>query len=191
MAIADTAENAVAEKHRVDILLIKEALMLVGPDRGLEFELGGKKFKVPPMLKANPPPDKGSWRRSGAAPATTKAPYKHRAAKHEGAKPALPSATLHSPDCQSKEQHQPGAADATEKSRQRRRARRAPANPVLRLRPRRHYRRCRRAAMRRGCRPACGWAGRGCGAATWPRRGLHEAEGAGSRGVPIEWTSLG
>ena len=40
MAIADTAESAVpvAEKHRVDILLIKEALMLVGPDRGLEFE---------------------------------------------------------------------------------------------------------------------------------------------------------
>ena len=93
MAIADTAVRAVAEKHRVDILLIKEALVLVGPERGLEFELGGKKFKVPPMLKANPPPDKGSWRRSGAAPATTKAPYKHRAAKHEaaGAKPALPS----------------------------------------------------------------------------------------------------
>ena len=44
MAIADTAENAVAEKHRVDILLIKEALMLVGPDRGLEFELGGMKL---------------------------------------------------------------------------------------------------------------------------------------------------
>eukprot|EP00964_Phaeocystis_antarctica_P101456 scaffold66925_cov42-Phaeocystis_antarctica.AAC.1 len=58
MAIADTAESAVAEKHRVDILLIKEALVLVGPERGLEFELGGKKFKVPPMLKANPPPDK-------------------------------------------------------------------------------------------------------------------------------------
>ena len=72
--------------------------MLVGPERGLEFELGGKKFKVPPMLKANPPPDKGSWRRSGAAPATTKAPYKHRAAKHEaaGAKPALPTATPNS-----------------------------------------------------------------------------------------------
>ena len=32
---------------------------------------------------------------------------------------------LHSSDCQSKEQHQPGAADATENSRQRRRARRA------------------------------------------------------------------
>ena len=30
MAIADTAESAVAEKHRVDILLIKEALVLVG-----------------------------------------------------------------------------------------------------------------------------------------------------------------
>jgi len=123
MAIADTAESAVAEKHRVDILLIKEALVLVGPERGLEFELGGKKFKVPPMLKANPPPDKGSWRRSGAAPATTKAPYKHpRAAKHEaaGAKPALPSASPHSPDCLSKEQHQPRAADSTGNSRQRR-----------------------------------------------------------------------
>eukprot|EP00964_Phaeocystis_antarctica_P140266 scaffold105072_cov34-Phaeocystis_antarctica.AAC.1 len=58
MAIADTAFRAVAEKHRVDILLIKEALVLVGPERGLEFELGGKKFKVPPMLKVNPPPDK-------------------------------------------------------------------------------------------------------------------------------------
>ena len=127
MAIADTAESAVAEKHRVDILLIKEALVLVGPERGLEFELGGMKFKVPPMLKANPPPDKGSWRRSGAAPATTKAPYKHRAAKHEaaGAKPSLPSATLHSPDCQPKEQHQPRVADATGTSRQRRSARRA------------------------------------------------------------------
>ena len=49
--------------------LIKEALALVGPD----------------LLKVNPPPHKGSWRRSGAAPATTKAPYKHRAAKHEAA----------------------------------------------------------------------------------------------------------
>tara|TARA_B100000795_G_scaffold124720_1_gene93052 strand:+ start:163 stop:456 length:294 start_codon:yes stop_codon:yes gene_type:complete len=28
----------------MDILLIKEALMLVGPDRGLEFELGGMKL---------------------------------------------------------------------------------------------------------------------------------------------------
>ena len=33
MAI-DTAESAVAEKHR-EVLLIKEALALVGPDRGL------------------------------------------------------------------------------------------------------------------------------------------------------------
>ena len=66
--------------------LIKEVLALVGPERGLEFEIGRLKFKVPPVLKANPPPDKGSWRRSGAAPATTKAPYKHpRAAKHEAA----------------------------------------------------------------------------------------------------------
>ena len=82
--------------------LIKEVLALVGPERGLEFEIGRLKFKVPPVLKANPLPDKGSWRRSGAAPATTKAPYKHRAAKREaaGAKPALPSASPHSPDCQ-------------------------------------------------------------------------------------------
>ena len=66
--------------------LIKEVLALVGPERGLEFEIGRLKFKVPPVLKANPLPDKGSWRRSGAAPATTKAPYKHpRAAKHEAA----------------------------------------------------------------------------------------------------------
>ena len=45
----------------VAILLIKEVLALVGP-RGLEFELGRMKFKVPPVLKANPPPEKGSWR---------------------------------------------------------------------------------------------------------------------------------
>ena len=87
MAIADTAESAVAilsiEETRT--LLITEVLALAGPDRGLEFEIGRLKFKVPPVLKANPPPDKGSWRRSGAAPATTKAPYKHRAAKHEAA----------------------------------------------------------------------------------------------------------
>ena len=41
--------------------MIKEVLALVGP-RGLEFELGRMKFKVPPVLKANPPPEKGSWR---------------------------------------------------------------------------------------------------------------------------------
>ena len=60
-----------------------------------------------------------------AAPATTKAPYKHRAAKREvaGAKPALPPATPHSSDCQPKEQHQPGAADATGNARQRATAR--------------------------------------------------------------------
>eukprot|EP00964_Phaeocystis_antarctica_P036118 scaffold20641_cov61-Phaeocystis_antarctica.AAC.1 len=103
---------------------------LVG-NRGFNFEYanGVLKVNVFPASKADPPPDKGSWRRSGAAPATTKAPYKHpRAAKHKaaGAKPVLPSATLHSPDCQSKERHQPGAADATGTSRQRRRARRAP-----------------------------------------------------------------
>ena len=43
------------------ILLIKELFALVGP-RGLEFELGRMKFKVPPVLKASPPPEKGSWR---------------------------------------------------------------------------------------------------------------------------------
>ena len=151
------------------------------------------KFKVPPMLKANPPPDKGSWRRSGAAPATTKAPYKHRAEKHEaaGAKPALPSATLHSPDCQSKEQHQPGAADATEKSRQRRRARRAPANPA--------------AAAPAASLPPLPPSKPCAEAADLPAAGLREAVALppgldaastkrrvqGSRGVPIEWTSLG
>ena len=41
-----------------DILLIKvkEMLALVGPARGLKFELRGMKFEV---LKANPSPDKG------------------------------------------------------------------------------------------------------------------------------------
>ena len=116
---------------------------LVG-DRGFNFDYanGVLKVSVFPASKANPPPDKGSWRRSGAAPATTKAPYKHpRAAKHEaaGAKPALPSATLHSPDCQSKEQHEPGAADATGNARQRRRAMRvanlAAAAPATSLPP--------------------------------------------------------
>ena len=102
---------------------------LVG-GRGFNFEYanGVLKVSVFPASKVNSPPDKGSWRRSGAAPATTKAPYKHpRAAKHEaaGAKPSLPSATLHSPDCQPKEQHQPRVADATGTSRQRRTARRA------------------------------------------------------------------
>ena len=48
-------------RERVAILLIKELFALVGP-RGLEFELGRMKFKVPPVLKANPPPEKGSWR---------------------------------------------------------------------------------------------------------------------------------
>ena len=99
-------------------------------DRGFNFDYanGVLKVSVFPASKANPPPDKGSWRRSGAAPATTKAPYKHpRAAKHEaaGAKPALPSASPHSPDCLSKEQHQPRAADSTGNSRQRRREWRA------------------------------------------------------------------
>eukprot|EP00964_Phaeocystis_antarctica_P151079 scaffold118644_cov71-Phaeocystis_antarctica.AAC.4 len=79
----------------------QEVLALVGP-RGLEFELGGMTFKVPPELTANSPPEKGSWRRSGAAPATTRAPYKHRAAKHEAAvaRPSLPLATPHPSDCQ-------------------------------------------------------------------------------------------
>ena len=63
MAIADTAESAVAIYLRVgETLLIKEVLALAGPDRGLEFEIGRLKFKVPPVLKANPPPEKGSWR---------------------------------------------------------------------------------------------------------------------------------
>ena len=61
-------------------------------DRGFNFEYANSVLKVSvfPASKANPPPDKGSRRRCGAAPATTKAPYKHRAEKHEaaGAKPA-------------------------------------------------------------------------------------------------------
>ena len=65
---------------------------------GLEFSVWWHEVQGAHELKANPPPEKGSWRRSGAAPATTKAPYKHRAAKHEaaGAKPALPTATPNS-----------------------------------------------------------------------------------------------
>ena len=127
MAIADTAESAVADdEHLASLAMFIKVSALVG-DRGFKFEYGGLKVSVFPASKVNSPPDKGSWRRSGAAPATTKAPYKHRAAKHEaaGAKPSLPSATLHSPDCQPKEQHQPRVADATGTSRQRRSARRA------------------------------------------------------------------
>ena len=108
------------DEHFASLAMFMKVSALVG-DRGFNFEYanGVLKVNVFPASKANPPPDKGSWRRSGAAPATTKAPYKHpRAAKHKaaGAKPVLPSATLHSPDCQSKERHQPGAADATENS---------------------------------------------------------------------------
>ena len=55
--------------------LIKEALALVGPDRGLEFELGGMKFKVPPVLKVKGTlrdigvgvPKASVWRRRNAA----------------------------------------------------------------------------------------------------------------------------
>ena len=47
MAIADTAESAVAILSIEDTLLIKEVLALVGADRGLEFEIGRLKFKVP------------------------------------------------------------------------------------------------------------------------------------------------
>jgi len=105
--------------------------------------------------------------------------------------PALPSATLHSPDCQSKEQHQPGAADATENSRQRRRARRAPANPA--------------AAAPAASLPPLPPSKPCAEAADLPAAGLREAVALppgldaastkrrvqGSRGVPIEWTSLG
>jgi len=128
MAIADTAKSAVADdEHLASLAMFIKVSALVG-DRGFKFEYGGLKVSVFPASKVNSPPDKGSWRRSGAAPATTKAPYKHpRAAKHEaaGAKPALPSASPHSPDCLSKEQHQPRAADSTGNSRQRRREWRA------------------------------------------------------------------
>ena len=48
--------NAAAILSIADILLIKEMLALVGPARGLKFELRGMKFEV---LKANPSPNKG------------------------------------------------------------------------------------------------------------------------------------
>ena len=48
--------------------------------REFEFEFGGMK------IKANGPPGaKGSWHRPDAAAATTKAPYRYRAAEHEAA----------------------------------------------------------------------------------------------------------
>ena len=124
---------------------------------------------------------------------SAKAPYKPRTAKHKaaGAKPALPSATLHSPECQSKEQHQPGAADATENSRQRRRARHAPANPAAAapaasLPPLPPSKPCAEAADPRaaGLREAVALPP-GLDASSTKRRVQ------GSRGVPIEWTSLG
>ena len=40
-------ESAVAILSIEDTLLIKEMLALVGADRGLEFEIGRLKFKVP------------------------------------------------------------------------------------------------------------------------------------------------
>ena len=85
MAIADTAESAVADdEHLASLAMFIKVSALVG-DRGFKFEYGGLKVSVFPASKVNSPPDKGSWRRSGAAPATTKAPYKPRAAKHEAA----------------------------------------------------------------------------------------------------------
>eukprot|EP00964_Phaeocystis_antarctica_P009632 scaffold5244_cov61-Phaeocystis_antarctica.AAC.5 len=99
----------------------------------------------------SPPGAKGSWRRPDAAAATTKAPYKFRAAKHEaaGAKPAVPSTTPHSFDRQFKEQRQPGAADASENARQRRTAKRAAnhAAAAPAANSRRHCRRCRRTSQ--------------------------------------------
>ena len=85
------------DEHLASLAMFIKVSALVG-DRGFKFEYGGLKVSVFPASKVNSPPDKGSWRRSGAAPATTKAPYKHRAAKHEaaGAKPALPTATPNS-----------------------------------------------------------------------------------------------
>ena len=68
---------------------------------------------------------------------------------------------------------------------------------MLQLRPRRHCRRCRVAAaaeqaMRRGRRPACGCAPRGCGSATRTRRDLHEAEGElrSSKRVAVDSPSI-
>eukprot|EP00964_Phaeocystis_antarctica_P124351 scaffold88026_cov65-Phaeocystis_antarctica.AAC.2 len=135
--------------------------------------------------KVNSPPDKGSWRRSGAAPATTKAPYKHpRAAKHEaaGAEPALPSASPHSPDCLSKEQHQPRAADSTGNSRQRRHewraANSAAAAPAASQPPLSPSKPCAEAADP----PAAGLREAVALPPAWSRRVLHEAEGGLIRG---------
>ena len=86
MAIADT-ESAVADDELfASLAMFMKVSALVG-DRGFNFEYanGVLKVSVFPASKVNSPPDKGSWRRSGAAPATTKAPYKPRAAKHEAA----------------------------------------------------------------------------------------------------------
>ena len=70
------------DEHLASLAMFIKVSALVG-DRGFKFEYGGLKVSVFPASKVNSPPDKGSWRRSGAAPATTKAPYKHpRAAKH-------------------------------------------------------------------------------------------------------------
>ena len=68
MAIADTAESAVADdEHLASLAMFIKVSALVG-DRGFKFEYGGLKVSVFPASKVNSPPDKGSWRRSGAAP---------------------------------------------------------------------------------------------------------------------------
>ena len=119
-------------------------------------------------IKANGPPGaKGSWHRPDAAAATTKAPYRYRAAEHEaaGVKPALASTT---PQLRTRWI----ASPATENARHRVTLRSAQLT-MLRLRLRRHCRRCRRASHApRSPRPACGCAPRGCDSATRSRREL-------------------
>ena len=110
---------------------------------------------------------KGSWRRPGAAAATTKAPYRYRAAKHEaaGVKPALASTT---PQLRTRWIASPATENARHSV-----ALRSAQLTMLRLRLRRHCRRCHRASHApRSPRPACGCAPRGCDSATRSRREL-------------------
>ena len=82
MAI-DTAESAVADNVSISRLLEFERVLALAGDRGFCFESGDLKINMFPAPKASSPPGaKGSWRQPVAAAAATKAPKKHRAAKH-------------------------------------------------------------------------------------------------------------
>eukprot|EP00964_Phaeocystis_antarctica_P161229 scaffold133279_cov69-Phaeocystis_antarctica.AAC.1 len=92
-------------------------------------------------------------------------PFCGRRERRQAGAPVV--ATPHSSDCQ------------TKTSRQHRTAKRAQLT-ALRLRSRRHRRRCRRASQAPWPKPACGCANGGCGfgsPATLARRNLREAEG--------------